>query len=253
MLWFLALPLAIAATPEDARRAFDDWATQSAQFNAAVADLYAADARFTLLRDGAPTKTLSGSQMRALVLQHMARAKAAHERSTFDQITVQAEGDGFRIQAQRVSTRQCAVDLDFQQLWTEVDGALRIVEQQQGSVSISQCPPSAVLSAGMTALVNDITPHLPMQLDEATVLEAVTVDGRALRYSMKLATLASTKADPAMLYTEVAQRAMRGGCSDPTLRRLMEVEATVVYAYRFSDDQPLGELLLTAARCAMLR
>ena len=253
MLLLLSLPIALAATPDDARTAFNDWMTRGAAFDPSVADLYSPEARITLLRDGANAKALSGSQMQALIRQTMDRAKATNDRSTFDQITVHAEGNGFRVQAHRTSARKCYTDTSFQQLWMEVEGALRIVEEQLGSVTLSRCPPSEALTAGMAAVVDGITPHLPMKLDEQTVLDAVRADGRALRYDMKLPKIASTDADPAALYTEIARSAMRGGCSDPTLRKLMSEGATVVYTYRFSDDQPLGELPLTASTCAMLR
>ena len=253
LLPLLTACLAFAATPDDARAAFDGWVAKGAAFDATVADYYTDDARITLLRDGKPLKTLPGSHMKALMRKGMSTAKKAEDHSTFDQITVQAEGDGFRVRAHRTSARKCYTDPDFHQLWKEVDGQLRIVEEQLGSVALSRCPPSEALAAAMATVVKGITPHLPLALDEETTLDAVAAEGRVLRYSMKLVKMASTEVDPGTLYAEVSRGAMRGGCSDATLRSLMEQGATVLYAYRFSDDKPLGELPLTAATCAMLK
>ena len=177
----LLLSTALAATPEDARSTFDRFVALSDAWDVAAGGFYAPDAKLVATRDDGTRQEMTGAQMVAMLPKAFEAEKKAGARYEFKEIQVSEESGGFRVRAHRVVHAKCVTDKTFNVLLAERDGSLKIVEESMGITSLSQCPPSEALSATMTALVAGVEPHLPITLDEETVLTSVVPRGPGSR------------------------------------------------------------------------
>lgn len=244
------LGAALAATPDDARAAFDRFVALNAAWDPAQGELYAPDAQLVVNRDDGTRQEMTGAQMVALLPQAFAAEKKAGSRYTFEEIQVSEEAGGFRVRAHRVVHAKCVTDKAYTVLFAERDGALKVVEESMGITSLSQCAPSDALAATLQGLVAGVTPHLPLALDEETVLVSVAPQGPALVYTLNLKALSPDGADKAALKQALAPGAVQGVCGTPEMRSVLQQKGAIRYDYTFSDGSLAARFDLHEAVCA---
>lgn len=242
-------PTVHAGPAEDARAFFDQLVERTNAFDVGIGDLYAPEARIITLRDDVETHEMSGAEWKELVGKVMPIAKRHKDTNTFEAVKVTARGDGFRITATRTSSRKCAADPNYHLDLARVGDGWQVVEEYTETVSLSRCPPSETLAAALATIRNGIQPHLPLDLDADTRLEAVEVLGPALIYHQRLHTVAASEMDLDSLVPMLRQIAVQNVCGEPRMRALVDAGATVRNAYIDHDGVQLAKVDITPGLC----
>ena len=250
MIIFVALAHVVhAGEAEDVRALFDDLVRGGNAFDAGVADLYSPDARIITLRDGTETIELTGSQWAELIIQFMPLAKQRGDTSVFEDVKVRAQGEGYRVTASRTSAIKCVTDTNYYLDVARVEGNWRVVEEYAETVSLSQCEPSKKLSATLETVRKGVLPHLPLDLDADTRLEAVEVVGTDLIYRQRLHTIAAAEMDLVKLVPMLRQIGVESACGTPEMKALIDMGATVRYEYLDRDGSKLTNVDIAPGLC----
>lgn len=242
-------PMAYAAEAEKVREFFSDFAKRTNAFDAGVADLYSPNARIITLRDGTDRLEMSGSQLKQLMIQAMPIAKKRGDTNTFEDVKVFAEGDGFRVTAIRTPAVKCVPDPNYHLDVVHLDNSWLVVEEYTETVSLSQCKPSNELATSLKAMHDALLPHLPLDLDADTKLEAVEVVGPALIYRQRLHTIAAAEMDLAKLVPLLQQIGVHNACGSAEMKTLIGEGATVRYAYVDRDGAKLVNVDIAPGLC----
>ena len=242
-------PLAYAGEAKEVRGFFSDFVKRTNAFDVGVADLYSPDARIVALRDGTDRLEISGSQLKQLVNQLMPIAKKRGDTNEFKQVKVFAHGDGFRVTAIRTSAIKCVPDKNYHLDVVHLDNSWMAVEEYGETVSLSRCKPSKKLAKSLKATHSALQPHLPLDLDSDTRLEAVEVVGPALIYRERLHTVAAAEMDLAKLVPMLRQLGMQNACGSAQLKTLIGEGATVRYAYVDRNSVKLANVDVAPGLC----
>ena len=116
-------------------------------------------------------------------------------------------------------------------------------------MSLSQCKPSRKLAKSLKATQKALQPHLPLDLDADTRLEAVEVVGPALIYRERLHTVAAAEMDMSKLVPLLRQLGVENTCGSAQLKTLIGEGATVRYAYVDRDRAKLANVDIAAGFC----
>jgi len=246
MGWFLAA--AMAGDAADARQFFDEHVAMQQAFDPAIAAHYQDDAVLTNVRDGGDERKVTGAQYKQVLPRAMPMAKERGDTATFADVKVAPHGDGFRITATRTAALKCAPGayrLDV----VEVDGAWSIAAEHVETVSLSECEPSEELAAQLKTLHDGVQPHLPMDLDADTRLEAVDVKKRALIYTQRLPRLAAAELDLSATIPMLQQVALQSVCGTAQAKAVLEQGATVRYVYLDKDGAELTTVDVYQGMC----
>lgn len=242
-------PLAYAGEAEDVHEFFNDFVKRSNAFDVGVVDLYSPSARILILRDGTDRMEMTRSQLKQLAIQVMPLAKKRGDTSTFEDVKVFAQGDGFRVTATRTPAVKCVPDTNYHLDVVRLDNSWLVVEEYAETVSLSQCKPSNKLAASLEAMHNALLPLLPLDLDADTRLEAVEVVGPALIYRQRLHTIAAAEMDLAKLVPLLRQIGVRNACGSAEMKTLIGEGATVRYAYVDRDGAKLVNVDIAPGLC----
>ncbi len=249
-LLFALSPAAYAGEAEDVREFFKTFVEKANAFDTGIVDLYSPNARIATLRDGTERLELSGAQWKQLLVRFMPVAKKRGDTSTFEDINVSPHGDGFRVTATRTSAIKCVSDPNYHLDVVQKDGSWVVVEEYTETVSLSQCRPSEKLAASLKAIHDGVVPHLPLDLDADTRLEAVEVVGPALIYHQRLHTIAAAEMDLARLVPLLRQVAVQNVCGTARMKTLLGEGATVRYAYVDKDGARLVNVDVAPGLCS---
>jgi len=250
LIMLIALtPVAYAGEAEDVREFFSEFVKRTNAFDVGVADLYSPSARIITLRDGTDRLEMPGSQWKQLVIQAMPTAKKRGDTSRFEDIKVFAQGDGFRVTAIRTPAVKCVPDTNYHLDVVRLDNSWLVVEEYAETVSLSQCKPSNKLAASLEAARGALLPHLPLDLDADTRLEAVEVVGPALIYRQRLHTIAAAEMDLAKLVPLLRQIGVQNACGSAGMKTLIGKGATVRYAYVDRDGAKLANVDIAPGLC----
>lgn len=232
ILMILALtPVAHADEAENVHEFFGEFVKRANAFDSGIIELYSPNARVITLRDGSQKLALTGAQWKQLLIRVLPIAKKRGDVSTFKDIEVNPHGDGFRITAVRTSAIKCVSDPNYHLDVVRMQDRWMIVEEYTETVSLSQCKPTKELAASLAAMRTRLLPHLPLDLDADTRLESVEVAGSALIYHQRLHTVAIAELDLPRLVPLLRQLGVRNACSTAEVKKLVDIGATVRYAY----------------------
>lgn len=248
LLVFLT-PGAYAGEAEDVREFFNEFVKRANAFDVGVADLYSPSARIITLRDETERLELTGSQWKQLLIRVMSVARQRGDTNTFEQVKVFAHGEGFRVTAIRTPAIKCVPDANYHLDVTKPGTDWIVVEEYSETVSLSQCKPSAKLAASLKAVHKGLLPHLPLDLDADTRLEAVEVVGPALIYHQRLHTIAAAEMDLAKLVPLLRNIGVQNACGSGEMKTLLAEGATVRYAYVDRDGARLANVDIAPGIC----
>lgn len=250
-MWMMIVSAALAASPKDAKALFAEYEALGSAYDPALIELFADDGTVSVERDGT-TSTLSTEEFRPVLRASLDAAKAAGDRSTYRKVKVKRNDDGFRVTAIRYSELRCYEDRDFSLQLAERDGQLKIVANHMSSVGLSQCPADPALAARLNEIQAGM-PALPVQLDDNTQLDAVTVQGAALIYEQTLVSLnASDVTSPEGLQQGLAGVAVQAACLQPVMRELVKDGATARYVFSYANGDKAGQFDINHAVCTMV-
>ena len=244
----LACP-ASADGAAEARAFFDRYVERAAALDAAIAELYAPEARIVTLRDGTRRIEMSGAEFAELVARAMPLARKRGDVSRFDDVKIAPRGDGFRITATRVPAVKCVPDEGYRVDVAKVDGAWRIVEEYSETVSLSRCPPSRALAKALKDVQKGIAPHLPLALDADSRLEAVEIAGPALIYRQRLHTAALSELDARAALQALQRVGFQSACGVPAMKALVEQGATVRYSTVDREGALIADVDIVPGMC----
>lgn len=242
-------PLAYAGEAKEVRGFFSDFVKRSNAFDVGVADLYSPEARIIALVDGTDRMEISGSQLKQLVPRILPIAKKRGDTNKFKKVKVFAHDDGFRVTAIRTSAIKCVPDKNYHLDVVPLGNSWIVVEEYGETVSLSQCKPSKKLAKSLKATHKALQPHLPLDLDSDTRLEAVEVVGPALIYRERLHTIAAAEMDLAKLVPMLQRLGMQNACGTAQLKTLIDEGATVRYAYVDRNSAKLANVDVTPGVC----
>ena len=94
----------------------------------------------------------------------------------------------------------------------------------------------------------EINKQLPMQIDEATVLQSVTVLGTTLIYNYRLHYDAAA-IDKEYFLSEMQTSLSNGVCSTPEMVQVLEAGGKYLYSYLSQDNFNLGKVTFDASSC----
>lgn len=134
----------IAHASESAKELFDKYVQLSDSFELSVADLYSDNAKIHTYRKYPHglerAMGLSGAQWKQLLLKAMPLAKAQNDKSVFSEVTISNYGDGYKIKANRYSSRKCYTDTGYYMVVTPNEfGKLQIIEEYSETQPQSNC------------------------------------------------------------------------------------------------------------------
>ena len=224
-------PWAHAGEAENVHEFFGQFVKRANAFDTGIVEHYSPDARVITLRDGSEKLVLTGAQWKQLLVRVLPIAKKRGDISTFKNVKVSPHGVGFRVTAVRTSAIKCMSDPNYHMDVVRMQDSWMIVEEYTETVSLSRCAPTNELAASLASLRTRLLPHLPLDLDADTRLEAVEVAGSALIYRQRLHTVEIAELDMPRLVPLLRQLGMRNACGTAEVRKLVDEGATVRYAY----------------------
>lgn len=249
LLAFALVPVAQADEAENVREFFGEFVKRANAFDSGIVELYSPNARVITLRDGSQKLELTGAQWKQLLVRFLPIAKKRGDISKFQNVKVFPHGDGFRVSAVRTSSVKCVSDPNYHLDVVQTEDRWMIVEEYTETVSLSQCKPSNELAASLAALRTRIVPHLPMDLDADTRLEAVEVAGSALIYHQRLHTVAIAELDLPRLVPMLRQLGVQNACGTAEMKKLLDEGATVRYAYVDRNGSRLANVDIAPGLC----
>ncbi|BBW93435.1 hypothetical protein PS1M3_35220 [Pseudoalteromonas sp. PS1M3] len=134
----------ISHASENAKSFFDEYTKLGSNFDVKVASLYANDAKIHSYRVYPHGKErqmeITGEQWKVLVQRVMPLAKMKNDKSTFKNIAIKPEGNGYKIKAHRYSEKKCYTDKGYYMLLKRTEkGQLEIVEEYMETQPQSDC------------------------------------------------------------------------------------------------------------------
>lgn len=250
LLVFLA-PTAYAGEAEHVREFFNEFVKRANAFNPGLVDLYSPSARIITLRDKTERLELTGSQWKQLLIRVMSVARQRGDTNTFEDVKVSVHGEGFRVTAIRTPAIKCVPDTNYHLDVVKHGNDWLVVEEYSETVSLSQCEPSSKLAASLKAVRKGLLPHLPLDLDADTRLEAVEVVGPALIYHQRLHTVAAAEMDLARLVPLLRKFGVQNACGSAEMKSLLDEGATVRYAYVDRDGATLANVDIAPGLCSL--
>lgn len=249
VLVFALVPVAQADEADNVLEFFGQFVNRANAFDTGIVELYSPDARVVTLRDGSEKLVLTGAQWKQLLVRFLPIAKQRGDISTFRDVKVFPNGDGFRVTAVRTSAVKCVSDPNYHLDVVRMENRWMIVEEYTETVSLSQCEPSNELAASLAALRTRLLPHLPMDLDADTRLESVEVMGSALIYHQRLHTVAVAELDLPRLVPLLRQLGVRNACGTREMKKLLDEGATLRYAYVDRNGSKLVNVDIAPGLC----
>lgn len=130
--------------PREAKAFFERYVELAQQQDAALADLYAEDARIRArqrLPNGANRIIdLSGAQYRQLIRQTYSGTASGRDRSEYSDVIIESTGEHVRIRAKRHAVRKCYWDVNYNLVIARrADGRLRVVEENLDTHPQAHC------------------------------------------------------------------------------------------------------------------
>lgn len=127
-----------------AKEFFEKYVQLSDSFEPSVADLYSDNARIHTYRKYPHglerAMELSGVQWKQLLIKAMPLAKAQNDKSIFSEVTMSNYGGGYKIKANRYSTRKCYIDTGYYMVVAPNElGQLQIIEEYSETQPQSDC------------------------------------------------------------------------------------------------------------------
>ena len=242
-------PIAHAGEKDDARKFFENLVERTNAFDSGVAQLYSPDARIIAVVDGSDRVEISGSQLRQIANQVMPIAERNGDTNHYKKVKVAPHGEGFRVTGVRFSAAKCVTDPNYHLDMVRHEQSWQVVEEYGETVSLSQCEPSKKLAASLNALRDGIVPHLPLDLDADTRLEAVEVVGPALIYRQRLHTVAIGELDMQKLVPLLRQIGYQNACGLKQIKTLISEGASVRYAYIDRNGAKLANIDVAPGFC----
>lgn len=141
-LLFFIPTLSLAETPQ---AFFARYVQLGANFDIAVIDLYADDARITSLRrypnGREQSMRLDGVKWKSVIAQVMSTARGRGDVSEYSAIQMLEDGDRIKIRANRYSVLKCYTDSRYYMTIAPAnDGRWQIVEEHMEIQTQSECP-----------------------------------------------------------------------------------------------------------------
>lgn len=253
-----SLCAAIELTEERAKEFFNKVQATAKNFDPSVADFYADDAKISVVKkfpDGSTMPmAMTGKMLKSLVTQIMPKAKEVGDYNDFSDISVSIENNRGKIKAKRYSNHKKYTDDEYYMvIAANADGDIKIVEEfiTMIETNIPAGKPTG-LETKIIALKNGIEKLLPLVIDEATRLDAVSANGNTLEYSY---TIIGTSADDieaahfkSIMYTVLVESV----CANAVLADIFMNGGTLKCAYSDESKKPITEISITKEDCAKI-
>jgi hypothetical protein len=82
----------------------------------------------------------TGQQWKQLLVRIMPMAKAQNDKSSYSNVVITMQGDGYKIKADRFSERKCYIDSGYYMIVApNKDGELKILEEYMETQPESDC------------------------------------------------------------------------------------------------------------------
>lgn len=240
----LAAPVAHAGAKKDVLTAFATYVERQDAFDPATFDSYADDAVIHVTNlgpdgaEGAPGQ-LTMDQLRPIAGQLMEQAKASGDRTTYGKAKAKKDGDRWVVSAPSTSGRHCRTDPDYHAVFAERDGAWKIVEEHITVWATSACADAPdALTLRLTELADGLRLQLPLELDEDSRVDGVSVEETALVMAVHVHTLAAD--DPVVpgLGEALTPLVVQGVCQAAVFRQVIDLGGTIRYDYRLAGGEP---------------
>ena len=129
---------------DEARQFFAHGQALGESYDVAIADLYADDARIIAFRrypHGLERAAeFSGSQWKVLIQSLMPIARSRNDRSEYEDVSFNVEGNTVRIRARRYSVRKCYWDDNYYMIIAKKPGGkIQVIEEYTESQPLSDC------------------------------------------------------------------------------------------------------------------
>ncbi len=133
-----------ANSTDQADSFFNKYIKLGDDFDVSVADLYSDDAKIHAYRvypHGLErSMEMSGEKWKRMIVFVMPLAKAKNDKSTFSEISIKKQGNGFKIKANRYSESKCYIDKGYYMvIEPDENGNLLIIEEYMETQPQSNC------------------------------------------------------------------------------------------------------------------
>ncbi len=247
---------ALAGGKKDLLKTIEQFEELSNNHDPAVFACYADDAVLTSTGESPFTAetqviTMTGAQIKANGAATMELARQKGEKTELVDMKVKPHEGGFLVSGTRRVLHKCYDDTTWTSHWKKgEDGQWRIVHETVTGHFFSQCedaPSKAeqvnVVLAGMLAS------HLPMQIDEETVLSKITAKGDALIYTMDLPNVIAAEYELDVLTGNLTTLTHETVCADPRMQPIFAVDSSIVYHWVDGQGETLIDVPVDASTC----
>jgi len=237
---------------------FEQYQRLSAEYDVAITDMYADDAKVIGARkksDGSEeSMTIDGVRWKSIIMGSLERAKQVGDRSEYSEIDVEVDGEleQARISATRYSVFNCFTDNRFYMVVkTTANGQLKIVEQFMESPIKSGCENSEPdLSEFLQSTVEMINKQLPAAIDAETHLIKTSAEDSKLIYHYVLVNYTSETLTSEEATAKLRPLVIQQTCSSPNLRPILDQDGSLSYIYRGSDAVQIVKLDVDLSACS---
>jgi len=249
----LAPTVADSAEKADFMQFFDDFQSLSAEFDPALSQLYADDAKIMGVRkkaDGSEeSMTIDGRRWKTIILSSMERAKQLGDRSEYTDVDIALEADRAKISATRYSHLDCFTDERFY-IVVSGDEQLKVIEQFMETPMQSSCEPSETeLTEFLQSTVEMINKQLPAIIDAETQLIKTAADGTKLTYHYVLLNYTSETLSAAEATTKLQPLVIEQSCNSPNMRPILDQNGSITYIYKGADAVQIAKLDIDKTAC----
>lgn len=239
----------------EARAAFDKMVETSNAFEAGTYALYSSGSVLKTRRtldDG--TEKEQGflvAMIRQMLPQLMAAAKLVDDRATYENVVMTADGERWKITADRYSTVKCQTDKEYYALLGKSDKGIWLIEEEFAvTFAASLCPENADEARRVFgALKDSITPMLPLEVDADTRLDTLVVDDLLMTYSYTLPTTASNDPKTAEFIALLENVIKKQACGLPSHKHALHHGGSARFVYQTSDAKPFLDKTYSKADC----
>jgi len=249
---------AVPAVPDgraEAKATFDKMVETSNAFQAETWDLYSPTSVLKtrrVLSDGTEKEqTFAVAMVRQMVPQLMAAAKLIDDRARYENIVLTADGEKWRVSADRYSTVKCRMDKEFYAVIGKGEHGSWLIEEEFGVTSgESLCPANPEEARRVLGALRDsLLPMLPLEVDSDTRLDSVAVDDLVMTYSYTLPTTPSSDPQNAEITEVVEKVVMKQACGMPSLKHALHHGGSARFIYQTSDSKPFLDKVYAKADC----
>lgn len=254
LLLLASLPV-LPADKSDYLKYFEDFKQLSSQFDTAVSNMYADDARIMGVRkkpDGTEEEmTITGQRWKSIILASMESAEQLNDLYEYTDINISVENDQAKISATRYSIANCFTDNRFYiVVKSNADDPLQIVEQFMESPTQSNCEGSdSNLEDYLKSTVTMINGQLPAAIDSETQLIKTSSDGNTLTYHYVLINHTSETLTKDEATSRLQPLVVQQSCTNPNLRSILDQDGSISYIYRGSDAVQIAKLDVDKTVC----